>query len=284
MLLLLMIKIAITALVFATGLSATRDDLFWIWQHPPLLARSFLAMYILVPLAAIGMMLVFNLPRSTEIGLLFLSISAGAPLLPRKLIKLGGDASFAFSIVIATSLAAIVTVPASLALLRPLIPADTVVDVMRLAMTILKTFLLPLAAGMLFRTFSPGWAEKLGDPIMRYAGIILVIGAAVIIVSNFRQIIAVGLPSVLAFALFTLMALATGHWLGGPDEAQRTSLAVSSATRHIGLALVLAADIKGPNTFALIATYLFASAIVSIPYVRWRKKVARQLNQGELVQ
>ncbi len=96
MLLLLTIKLAITALVFATGLSATRDDLFWIWRHPPLLARSFLAMYILVPLVAIAMVLVFDLPRGTKIGLLFLSISAGAPLLPRKLIKLGGDACFCF--------------------------------------------------------------------------------------------------------------------------------------------------------------------------------------------
>jgi len=213
---------------------------------------------ILVPLVAIAMVLVFDLPRGTKIGLLFLSISAGAPLLPRKLIKLGGDPAFAFSIVIATSLAAIVTVPASLALLQPLLPADTEVDVMRLAMTILKTFLLPLGAGMLFRKFSPDWAEKLGDPIMRYAGIVLLIGAAIIIVSSFGKIMETGLPSILAFAGLTLMALATGHWLGGPDEAQRTSLAVSCATRHIGLAMVLAADIKGPGTFALIATYLFA--------------------------
>ncbi len=122
---------------------------------------------------------------------------------------------------------------------------------MRLAMTILKTFLLPLAAGMLFRKFSPGWAEKLGDPIMRYAGIVLLIGAAIIIVSSFGKIMETGLPSILAFAGLTLMALATGHWLGGPDEAQRTSLAVSCATRHIGLALVLAADIKGPQYFCI---------------------------------
>lgn len=36
MLLLLTIKLAITALAFATGLSATREDLFWIWRSPPL--------------------------------------------------------------------------------------------------------------------------------------------------------------------------------------------------------------------------------------------------------
>ena len=73
MLLLLTIKLAITALVFATGLSATREDLFWIWRHPPLLARSFLAMYILVPLVAITMVLVFDLPRSTRIVAAFAS-------------------------------------------------------------------------------------------------------------------------------------------------------------------------------------------------------------------
>jgi predicted Na+-dependent transporter len=277
MLLLLTIKLAITALVFATGLSATREDLFWIWRHPPLLARSFLAMYILVPVVAIAMVLLFDLPRGTKIGLLFLSISAGAPLLPRKLIKLGGDAAFAFSIVIATSLAAVVTVPASLALLQPLLPVETDVDIGRLALTIIKTFLLPLAAGMLFRKFLPDWAEKLGDPIMRYAGLVLLGGAGILIISSFGQIMAVGLPSILAFAGLTLSALAIGHWLGGPDEAQRTSLAVSCATRHIGLALVLAADMKGPGTFPLIATYLFASSLVSIPYIRWRKRLSTSL-------
>jgi len=34
----------------------------------------------------------------------------------------------------------------------------------------------------------------------------------------------------------------------------------------------------------LIATYLFASALVSIPYIRWRKKVASQLIQEKVVQ
>jgi BASS family bile acid:Na+ symporter len=132
---------------------------------------------------------------------------------------------------------------------------------------------------MLFRKFLPDWAEKLGDPIMRYAGIVLLIGAAIIIISSFGKIMEVGLPSILAFGALTLIALMTGHWLGGPDEAQRTSLAVSCATRHIGLALVLAAGMKGHNTFPLIATYLFASTLVSIPYIRWRKKVATQLIQ-----
>ncbi len=274
MLLLLTIKFAIAALVFATGLSATREDLFWIWRRPPLLTRSFLAMYILVPFVAIAITQAFDLPRGTKIGLLFLSISAGAPLLPRKLIKLGGDPAFAFSLVVATSLAAILTVPVSLALLQPLLPIEVDVDAGRIAVTILKTFLLPLAAGMLLSIFDPDLVEQLGDPLMRIAGILLTICVLVVIVSSLGKIVAIGLPSMLAFAGLTLAALATGHWLGGPDEGQRTSLAVACATRHIGLALLIAANAQGPTALALVATYLFASALVSIPYVRWRRRVA----------
>lgn len=274
--LLLMIKLAIAALVFATGLSATREDLFWIWRRPPLLALSFLAMYIMVPLVAIAITQLFDLPRGTKIGLLFVSISAGAPLLPRKLIKFGGDASFAFSLVMATSLAAIITVPASLALLKPLLPIEADADAMHIAAIILKTFLLPLAAGMMLREFAPNLAERLGDPLMRIAGIALTLGALVVIGFSFRKIIDIGLPTILAFAGFTVAALALGHWFGGPDERHRTSLAVACATRHIGLALLIAASAKGPNVLALVATYLFASALVSIPYVRWRQRVTDQ--------
>lgn len=129
---------------------------------------------------------------------------------------------------------------------------------------------------MLLLQFVPDLAERLGDPLMRIAGILLAIGALVVIASKFRQIAEIGLPSMLAFASLTLAALVTGHWLGEPDEGQRTSLAVACATRHVGLALLIAAHAKGPNTLPLVANYLFASAFVCIPYVRWRQRIANQ--------
>jgi BASS family bile acid:Na+ symporter len=72
-------------------------------------------MYLPVPLVAIVFVAAFDLTWGTQAALLFLSISAGAPLLPRKLIKLGGDPAYVFRLVVATSLLAIITVPLSLA-------------------------------------------------------------------------------------------------------------------------------------------------------------------------
>jgi len=269
---LLTLKLAIASLVFATGLSATREDLFWIWRHPNLLARSFLAMYVLVPLVAIAMTLALDLPRATKIGLLFLSISAGAPLLPRKLIKLGGDPSYVFSLVVATSLAAILTVPASLALLQPLLPVEADIDIGRVAATILKTFLLPLAAGMALREFAIDWAERLGDPphaCCRCAADPRRTGVYFFqLASNRRN------RATFAARLCQLYRAGLSHWTlagrAGRGASQFPGRVLCDAA--IGLALLIAANVRGPRTLALVAAYLFASALVCIPYIRWRRR------------
>ena len=91
---------------------------------------------------------------------------------------------------------------------------------------------------MAIRELALNWAERLGNPLMRVGGVLLTFGALAFIFSSWHHIAEIGLPSLLAFASFTGLALAIGHWLGGPDEGHRSSLAVSCATRHIGLALL----------------------------------------------
>jgi BASS family bile acid:Na+ symporter len=70
------------------------------------------------------------------------------------------------------------------------------------------------------------------------------------------------------------LGLAVGHLFGGPNPEDRTVLALSTATRHPGVALAIAgANAPGGNKTVLAAVllYLIVNAIVSIPYVNWRK-------------
>ncbi|MFN8092595.1 MAG: hypothetical protein U0599_10325 [Vicinamibacteria bacterium] len=46
-----------------------------------------------------------------------------------------------------------------------------------------------------------------------------------------------GWRPVVALLSMTSVALAVGHLMGGPDEGNRTALAVSCATQHVGVAL-----------------------------------------------
>ena len=238
--LVLALKVSIAVLLFATGMSVTVKDVTWLWRRPVLLGKSALAMYVVAPVVAILMARTLDLPRPTEVTLVILAICAGAPLLPRKLIKLGGDAPYVFSLVVTTSLLAIVTVPASLHLLEKYLSFDPTVTPSAVAVAILKTFLLPLAAGVLVRALAPGFADKVDDNLLKVASIVMGVGALVLIVAAWRHVLTLGWPSFLAFAVFTLAAILAGHLLGGPDPEDRTTLAVTCATRHIGLALLIA--------------------------------------------
>ena len=68
---------------------------------------------------ALALVKVLSLAPGVEIGLLVLAVSAGAPLLPRKLMKIG-DGAYIFSLVVTSSLLAILLVPAWLAVLGAL--------------------------------------------------------------------------------------------------------------------------------------------------------------------
>jgi bile acid:Na+ symporter, BASS family len=271
--LLILLKASIAALIFAIGMTATTEDIVYLWRRPALLLKSIIAMYVVLPAVAVLMARIFDLPPRTELALVVLAICAGAPLLPKKLIKFGGDPSYVFSLIVTTSLLAIVTVPASLYLLAEVIAFDTTaVTPSQVAGLILKTFLLPLGVGMLFRLAAPAQSERVGDPLLKIAIAVMALCALAALTIGFRLVFEVGLPSLLAFAAFTLSAIVVGHLLGGPNPSDRISLAIACASRHIGLALLIAANARGQHALALVVTYLLASAVVSIPYVRWITK------------
>lgn len=113
--LLIALKLAVVVLIFAIGIGSTPADLSYLWRRPALLARSLFAMVVLVPAAALLMVALLPLTVGVKAALLVLAVSAGAPLLPRKLGAVGGK-GYMFSLVVTSSLLAIVLVPAWIAL------------------------------------------------------------------------------------------------------------------------------------------------------------------------
>ena len=78
--LLLILKISIATLIFAIGMSATTDDIVYLWRRPVLLVKSITAMYVVMPVVAILMARMLDLPKRTELALVILAICAGAPI------------------------------------------------------------------------------------------------------------------------------------------------------------------------------------------------------------
>lgn len=267
--LLVVLKLSVVALILAIGLGSTPADLGYLWRRPAQLLRSLLAMYVAVPVAALVLVKTLPLPVGVKTAALVLAISAGAPLLPRKLMKLGRE-GYVFSLVVTSSLLAAVAVPAWLAVLGPLFGREASVDPRAVALLTAKAFLVPLVLGMLLRRPLSSFADRLSEWILGAGGAVLVLCGVALLVLQRQLLVEVGWIPLLAIAGMTALALAIGHALGGPDPDDRTALAVSCATRHVGIAMLVASTVPGPRTAAFVAAFVLASAVVSIPYLKWR--------------
>lgn len=271
MVLLLVLKASVALLIFAVGLDSRWRDLAYLQRRPGVMVRSLLAMYVVVPLLALAVVKVLRLPEGLELALVVLAISAGAPMLPRKLMRFGNE-EYVLSLVVVSSLLAIVTVPVWLLLIGPYFERLNVLDPATVAAVLGKSFLLPLLLGVAGRWWLPDLSARLSDFLLKFVGIVFSACGLLLLATHWQVVAAVMGPPILALAGFTVAALAVGHWLGGPSPSDRTALAVTCATRHVGVAMVIAAATPGPRTVVLIVAYMLASALVIIPYMRWRSR------------
>jgi predicted Na+-dependent transporter len=266
---LLILKLGVAALIFATGLYATLKDLSYLWRRPVLCLKSLLAMYFVVPLLAFLAIRYLDLPRPVDIALFVLAVSAGAALLPRKLISLGNP-EYVFSLVVTSSLLAIVMAPAWLHLIHSYVDNPPELMPGEAAVAIGRLFLLPLVMGMLIRWIVGPKVESAARLMMKAVGAVFALAALLLLLTNLALVAKVGWIGFLSLAVFSLVSLAVGHALGGPQDADRTALAIACSTRHVGLAIVIASAAPTPTTTAFVITYLLASAAVSLPYLKLR--------------
>jgi BASS family bile acid:Na+ symporter len=271
--LMLSVKFSVAALIMATGMGAKFSDISYLWRRPQLLLQSLLAMYVVVPVAALVIVRVLPLNSNIKIALLVLAVSAGAPLLPRRLQHFGSNA-YTFSLLIISSLLAVFVVPTWLALLKSYFNLSAEFSIIDVAAVIAKTFLLPLVVGMTIATIFPTAYKLIASKLWAIAWIIFIFSVLALLVLNWQFLLQIRGPGIAALVILMIVAAIVGHTLGGPNPETRTTLAIACCTRHLGVAVVVATALRDPPAVILLAAYIFCSALVSIPYLRWQQKTA----------
>src|SRR5579862_6824941 len=114
----LAMQASIVIIVFGFGLRATLDDTLYIWRRPWRFARSFVAMFFVMPIIAIALDKTFNFHHEIEIALVALALSPVPPLLLKKGGKAGGRSSFALGLLVTMAILSIVVLPAGVRLLE----------------------------------------------------------------------------------------------------------------------------------------------------------------------
>jgi bile acid:Na+ symporter, BASS family len=271
----LALQISIVSTVFGFGLKASGRDILYLVRRPGLFARSLLAVLVIMPLVALALDWMFDFPPAVEVILVALAISPVPPLLPMKETKAGGDLSYGLGLMAVLAVVSIVAVPATLALLGQILGRPLAMAPGAIAGVMIKTILMPMAAGMIARVLMPRMAERLANAVMLIVKVLLPVAALALLAGALSAIWAlIGGGAALALVIFTLAGLVIGHVLGGPEPGQSTVLALSTACRHPALAFAIATTNFPDQPFAaLILLYVIVGAVVGIPYFMWTRRL-----------
>jgi bile acid:Na+ symporter, BASS family len=270
------LKISIFAIVLAIGMRARPGDLMCVMRTPGRLARSLVAMVVVMPLLAVLLVTTFDLPRPVGVMLIALALAPVPPILPGKQSKAGGDAMYAVGLLAAVALIAIIVIPLELELIELAFGMDLGVPPERIASLAATSILIPLIVGAAAARLAPSLALRLSSLFSKIGGVLLLAATAAILATQWRAMLElVGDGTLLAMAIFVVVGLVAGHLLGGPDPNDRTVLALATASRHPGIALLIA-QINYPQETALAAAvliFLVTNAVLTAPYVFWRKRI-----------
>ncbi len=271
-LIMLAFEVSLLLTVFGFGLQATLDDVLYLFHRPGLLARSLVAMFVVMPIAVVGLVRVFDAPRTVEIVLVALAISPVPPLLPKRIRKAGAGTAYGLGLMTTAALLSIVIVPLWSFLLGKYFERPFVMPLSKIAGIVVQAVVLPLIAGLAVRRILPRVADRIEKPSGIVAGVLLAAAVLVLVGGNLSTMWnLIGGGTLAMMAAFVIIGLAIGHLLAEPRIEHERVLALATTARHPGIALALAnANFPGEHFGGTVLLYLVVSAVASLPYMKWQ--------------
>jgi BASS family bile acid:Na+ symporter len=276
---------SILATVLGFGLKATVGDLLYLIRQPSVLARSLLAMFVVMPLIAVLLARAFDFSHTVEVALIALAISPLPPLIPNKLTQPDDRPSNAIALTATIGLLSIAIVPLLVELLARYAGRPVTASPRTVATVVVTMVLLPLVAGIILRAAWPALAERIEPLVSTVGSVLLRVAALALLVTALPAMWAlIGNGTLIAIAIFVLAGLAAGHVLGGPDADGRTMLALAAASRHPAIAFAIAsANFPEERFGATILLYLLMSALAGVPYTLLQRKKARDVEAAAAI-
>ncbi|MEO8309419.1 MAG: Na+-dependent transporter [Pseudomonadota bacterium] len=247
-------------------------------RRPALLAKAVLSMNIVMPVIAALIAVTFALPIEVKVALAALAVSPVPPILYKKQLKVGGQMNYVVGLLVAMSLLAVIFVPLTIAIVNHFFDVNAALSPATVAKIMVTSALAPLLVGLVIRQLFPV-TEKAASVVAKVAGTLLVVGVVPLLIKLWPELKPfLGDGTLLVMIALAAVGLLVGHLLGGPNAADRTTLALSTASRHPAVALAVATSgtsvdaVGAKPALALILRYVVVAALVSIPYQKWRER------------
>ena len=245
------------------GLSLTLRQIFEPLRNIRLVISSAVASYVLVPLIGIMVSKVFGLAEPLKIGLVLFSMAAGSEAGPKVVGLAKGNAGLSVGLLVGQLGATIIYIPLLLSLFLP----EMQFDHGKLLLKLCATVVLPTCAGLFVKARYGKMADRLSPYMRRTSSVSMVILAVLILVLNYKGILRLfGSGAIVAALIFVAASFLVGYLLGGPEKADRRTLAIMTGTRNTAISLMIASQMfDDPNELIMIVVMVIMMVITLLP-------------------
>jgi BASS family bile acid:Na+ symporter len=213
--------------------------------------------------------MILPVSEGERIGLILLSLSAGAPFLPKLAEISKGNIAFSIGLMLLLMVITIFFLP----LVLPMLLSGVTVSSWEIAKSLIVMMLLPLIIALFIRAKFEKVAGKIQPIFAQLTNISLLLITVTLLILHFQSMIDMIGPGIIGILLLLIAALAFGYLMGGSSNDTRVVLALGTAQRNISAAILVAAqNFTDPKiTLTLIVTSILG-LLIMLPFAKWSSK------------
>lgn len=248
--------------IISMGLSLTMAQITGPLRNARFVIIALFANFIVPPILALVLIQVFSLDESLAVGLLLVSLAAGAPALPKTAVFAKVDTAVATGLMVLLVVATIVVLPIAL----PLLLTGISVTFWDIASGLVYLILIPLAISLFVRARYPKAAASAQPMFAQASNLSLLFLLVLMVVLNFSDVVSLlGSGGLLASLILVILTVVGGYLLGKLGKAESWIQALGAGQRNIAAAMVVATMNFGNDEVVMVVVYSLIVMVILIP-------------------
>ena len=268
----------LAAAMFGMGTSIETRDFKNLLKAPKIIFLGALCQYTIMPLLALGLSVLFKLPKDIALGVILVGACPGGTASNVLSHIAEGDLAYSVLLTVASTLLAPIVTPLLVYLM-----AGSIVEVsfMSMFISIIKVIVIPVGLGIITNTL-------LKSKIKKIASMAIALIIAAIVGLNAEKIMTSGLLVFAVVIIHNFLGLLVGLGVGrlvGLNYDKKSTLSIEVGTQNSGLAVVLANTNFALNPLAALPGAIFSVVqnLIGSIFAHYRaSKREKKLEEAEL--
>jgi len=270
----LLAAVTLVEMMVAIGLGVRWADVILVTKSWPLVGRTVIANYILVPAVTVALLFWFHPEPMIAVGFLIAVVCPGAPYGPPFSSIAKGNVTLAVGLMVLLAGSSALFAPLLLGVLLPLIEPNSTaqINVTKMVGTLLGAQLVPLVVGLVIRDRRPSFAIRIQKPARLLSLGLNIVVLGVVLSSQWKTLLHIHIKGYLGMLCVLLMSMAAA-WIMTSRGENPKAMVLTTSVRNVGVALVIAtATFPGTAAVSSATAYaLFQTIIMAVVAFVWGK-------------